>query len=545
MNTDPVLQCLIQAKLIDTLAAEEIAETAQQAEISALQLLATCIDFDTQKIAQIIAAYLGLEYFDLQTLSAENIITHILDNNFIQQHRVLPLYIEKMQLYLAISEPKHLDLMSEIKFYTDLTIIPVITDIHKLAQLIDDYLHLQRHHEIEHFNQPLIDNAIDDERLIQLLQDILCDAAQKGASDIHFEPYKTVYRIRVRIDGILHKILQIPTNLANRITARLKIMAKLNIAERRLPQDGRFAIEINPQITKDCRINICPTLFGEKSVIRILDAGKISLNIDELGFDTVQLQIFRQALQRPQGMIVVTGPTGSGKTVTLYSALNILNTLEKNISTVEEPVEIQLPGINQINVNAKINLTFTSALRALLRQDPDIIMIGEIRDLETAEIALKAAQTGHLVISTLHTNSAAEALNRLTVMGLSTFNIAHALQLVIAQRLLRKLCERCKKPQALANKTSLIEINDCITDKSTIYQAVGCDYCTKGYKGRIGVFEFLPITEPIIKLILNNAPATEISAANQLSGIKNLQKSAFDHVKTGKTTLEEIYRILL
>jgi len=543
---DPVLLCLTQAGLIDAAMVEKITLAAQQANISSLNYLSTQKDFDMKKIAQAIANYLGLPYFDLKSDPPINIPTDILDPNFIQQNRVLPFYTDQMKLHLAISEISHSDIISEIKFYTDLSIHPVVTEANKLSQLVDNYLYNQRIQELKDFHTSSQIGITDDKRLINFLQNIICDAIHKNASDIHFEPYKNIYRIRTRIDGILHKTLQIPNSLANRITARLKVMARLNSAERRLPQDGRFTIEITPHIIKDCRINICPTLFGEKSVIRILDSGKKSLNIEELGLDTVQIQMFNKAIEKQQGMILVTGPTGSGKTISLYSALNILNTSDKNISTVEEPVEIQLPGINQINVQPTINLTFTTILRALLRQDPDVIMIGEIRDLETAEIAIKASQTGHLVISTLHTNSAAETLIRLAMMGVSIFNIAHAIHLIIAQRLLRKLCERCKKIQSpLNNKVSISSCIDSEIADWIIYQAVGCDYCTKGYSGRIGIFEFLPISPQIIRLILKNALAQEIAQENERSGMKNLLNSALAHVKAGITTLEEVYRVIL
>jgi type IV pilus assembly protein PilB len=362
--------------------------------------------------------------------------------------------------------------------------------------------------------QKVDDNS--EEKAVQQVVQILTEAIRMNASDIHFEPYENCFRIRIRVDGILHSLTELPLTVAPQILARLKILGKLDIAERRLPQDGRFSFDMNSQM-KDCRISTCPVLHGEKIVVRLLDGNKNTLDIDELGLEEKQKTLFMTHIKKPQGMILVTGPTGSGKTFTLYTALNILNAMEKNISTVEDPVEIQLSGINQVNVNSKINLTFSAALRSFLRQDPDIIMVGEIRDTETAEIAIKAAQTGHLVFSTLHTNSAVETLVRLINMGMTAYNIAHSVSLIVAQRLLRKSCE-CE---------------------------MGCKNCVKGYRGRIGVFECLPVTEDISKAMLSGKTVHEITNIAKQTGMVTLYEAALNKVASGITNLSEVQRVIV
>jgi type IV pilus assembly protein PilB len=365
------------------------------------------------------------------------------------------------------------------------------------------------------------DNS-NDFTVINFVNNVIKEGITRGASDIHFEPYETTYRIRLRIDGVLYEINRPEIALAPRLTARIKIMAGLDISEKRIPQDGRCQLELAAQKSINIRISICPTLFGEKVVLRLLDAHTTDLGIEQLGLSTLQQQIFLNNIHKQQGMILVTGPTGSGKTMTLYTALQLLNDSEKNISSAEDPVEIHLPGINQVQINTKTNLTFATALRAFLRQDPDIIMVGEIRDQETAEIAVKAAQTGHLVFSTLHTNSAAETLSRLANMGIENFNIATSINLVIAQRLLRRLCDHCK---------------------TACYKAVGCNQCTAGYQGRIGIFEILPISAAISKIILASGSAQDIEQQAIREGLINLRQAALDLAKTGITSLTEANRI--
>lgn len=392
---------------------------------------------------------------------------------------------------------------------------------------------------------PQIFTQQDDNYIIHFVSKILMDAIDKGASDIHFEPYKTTYQIRIRVDGILHHFTELSLELAQRITARLKVMSQLDVAERRLPQDGRFTLPHHSEQTRDCRISTCPTLFGEKIVVRILASNQLALDISHLGLEPEQQTLFMNALKKPQGMVLVTGPTGSGKTISLYTALQILNTAEKNISTVEDPIEIELPGINQINVHPKIGLDFATVLRALLRQDPDVMMVGEIRDPDTADIAVKAAQTGHFVLSTLHTNSTAEAINRLQMLGISTGNIAHSIQLIVAQRLLRKLCPHCKQPKLLLHPIP----NDLelITQKPKtrhFFKAVGCELCMQGYSGRIGVFELLPMTEHMTELIINNQPALVLAKENERTGMLTLRQTAFKKVCQGLTSWQEMQRVV-
>jgi len=387
--------------------------------------------------------------------------------------------------------------------------------------------------------------GVDDAPVVRYVNKILLDAINGGASDIHFEPYEKKYRVRFRQDGILHEVANPPVNLAPRLAARLKVMSRLNTAERRIPQDGRIKLALSRNRAIDFRVNTCPTLYGEKVVLRILDSSAAQVGVDALGFEPAQKSAFMHAIKKPYGMILVTGPTGSGKTVTLYTGLNILNEAEVNISTAEDPVEIQVAGINQVNVNPKTGLTFASALRAFLRQDPDIVMVGEIRDLETAEIAVKAAQTGHLVLSTLHTNDAPQTLTRLANMGIPAFNIASSVNLILAQRLARRLCEHCKEPDDLAREALLREgfSEADLEGDWKVYKAVGCSRCTNGYKGRVGIFEVMPISEQMEKLIMEDANAMELRQQANSEGIEDLRTSGLRKVKAGVTSLEELNRV--
>jgi type IV pilus assembly protein PilB len=393
----------------------------------------------------------------------------------------------------------------------------------------------------------LSEHLKDDAPLIRFVYKIILDAVDKKASDIHFEPYEKIIRIRIRLDGILHELSNLNLNLAQRICARIKIMADLDIAERRIPQDGRFQIHLKSNKNIDFRVNSCPTIYGEKIVIRILDTLSDRLTIDDLGLEASQKNLFLQTLYKPQGMILVTGPTGSGKTVTLYTGLSLLNTVQLNISSVEDPVEIHLNGINQVNICNKTGLTFPIVLRALLRQDPDVIMVGEIRDQETAEIGIKAAQTGHLVLSTLHTNNAAQTLIRLLNMGIPFYNIINSVKLIIAQRLVRKLCQYCKQPATLADVLiAEKELKNIFIGNPSIYIAngQGCTNCIKGYKGRIGVFEIMPITSSLNTILLGNVQATQLQELAVKEGMLTLQQASLLKVSRGETSLEEIYRVI-
>ena len=462
---------------------------------------------------------------------------------------------------MAISDPTNFQALDEIKFHTGLNTETVLVEEDKLSKAIDTALEAADSaindlldQDLESLEigevEPQTSNATEvdteDAPIVRFVNKILLDAIKKGASDIHFEPYEKQFRIRFRSDGMLHEISSPPPNLATRVISRIKVMSRMDIAERRVPQDGRIKMILSRNNAIDFRVNTCPTLFGEKVVLRILDPTSAQIGIDKLGFEPEQQKLFLNAIHKPYGMILVTGPTGSGKTVSLYTALNILNTPDKNISTAEDPVEITVPGINQVNVNPKSGLTFASALRAFLRQDPDIIMVGEIRDLETAEIAVKAAQTGHMVLSTLHTNDAPQTLNRLAQMGIPPFNISSSVILILAQRLARRLCEYCKReekfPKDLLLKTGFEEKE---LDDLVLFTAnpEGCDHCTKGYKGRVGIYQVMPITESINRLILEGGNALQIAEQAKAEGINDLRASGLNKVREGITSIEEIDRV--
>lgn len=450
------------------------------------------------------------------------------------------------------------EVLDAIKFTTNLKVIPIIVDAEKLNIFVDS-LEDSKHSDIfEDADSDILDLEVDSgERkadkedddsesapVVKFVNLILTDAIKKGASDIHFEPYPEKYRVRFRIDGILYEVAQPPLAFANKIASRLKVMSMLDIAERRVPQDGRFRINLSKTKSIDFRVNTCPVVSGEKIVLRILDASSTKIGIEHLGFSKYQQSLFMKAIKQPQAMILVTGPTGSGKTISLYSALNVLNTIERNISTAEDPVELHVEGINQVNVDPKKGLTFASALKAFLRQDPDVIMVGEIRDSETVGIAIKAAQTGHLVLSTLHTNSATETLTRLMDLGAERFDIVSALCIIIAQRLTRKLCTNCKKPEKLPKQVLIDEgFKEEEIDSLEIYKPIGCDYCTKGYKGRIGIFEVLYLTKEIKEAILEGKTPIEIEKLACKNGMLTLRESGLEKVKMGLISIEELNRV--
>ena len=380
--------------------------------------------------------------------------------------------------------------------------------------------------------------------VVRFVNKILVDAINGGASDIHFEPYEKMYRIRYRTDGILKEVATPPVQMGGRLAARIKVMSRMDLAERRVPQDGRIKLKLSKSKAIDFRVNTCPTLWGEKIVLRILDPSSASLGIDMLGYESEQKDRYMKALSKPQGMILVTGPTGSGKTVSLYTGLNILNTEDINISTAEDPAEINLPGINQVNVMPKVGLTFAAALKSFLRQDPDVVMVGEIRDLETAEIAIKAAQTGHLVLSTLHTNDAPQTVTRLMNMGVPAYNIASSISLIIAQRLARRLCKSCKKPANIPEKELIAEgFDESEVKELKIFQAVGCDQCNDGYKGRTGIYQVMPISEETGQIIMSGGNAMQIAAQALKEGIADLRMSALKKVRDGQIDLKEANRV--
>ncbi|MEG0009528.1 MAG: PilB family type IVa pilus assembly ATPase TapB, partial [Aeromonas sp.] len=485
-----------------------------------------------------------------------------LNQKLIEKHHVLPIYTQGHTLYIAMSDPTNVSALEDFGFsfglHTEALLVEEIkltTAIAKLMESEQDVLgvaHIDETEisELEVSNEDSrldegVNTTDDDAPIVKYIHKIMIDAIKRGASDLHFEPYETKYRIRFRIDGILHEVATPPVNLANRFAARLKVMAKLDIAERRLPQDGRIKLKLSRSKSMDMRVNTLPTMWGEKIVIRLLDSSAARLNLDQLGFDDRQKAQYLNALSKPQGMILVTGPTGSGKTVSLYTGLNILNTHEVNISTAEDPVEINLSGVNQVQINPKAGLTFASALRSFLRQDPDVVMVGEIRDLETAEIAIKASQTGHLVLSTLHTNSAAETLTRMMNMGVPAFNIASSVTLIMAQRLARKLCEHCKTPEIVPD-VELLELGfsqQQLVAGLRLFKPVGCKECSGGYRGRVGIYEIMLMSDNIAKLIMQGANSLQIAAIAQKEGMRNLRTSGLEKARLGVTSLAEINRI--
>lgn len=494
------------------------------------------------QLAELIAKEFNLPLLDFNAINLEELPLQLISEQLIRQHEVLPLAKQEQKIFLAISDPTNQATLDEIKFHTRLKPHCIIAAADKLKACIEKALNTQElsifSNLTESTEKKLSTEEIEDVPVVRYVNKILTEAIDKTASDIHFEPYEKSLRVRFRIDGILYEIMSLPINLATRITARIKIMAQMDIAERRLPQDGRVKMNDLQGRTADFRVSTCPCIYGEKVVIRILDSKITIFDAETLGFESEQKSLFYKILSKPQGLVLVTGPTGSGKTITLYTALNILNTMQVNIVTVEDPVEIHLTGINQVPINPKAGLYFATALRAFLRQDPDILMVGEMRDLETAEIGIKAAQTGHLVLSTLHTNSAAETLTRLVSMGIANYNLATSAALIIAQRLARRLCIHCKREQKITNKVFLSDLAGY-----QVYGPVGCEHCTGGYKGRIAIFELLEVTENIAQLIMQNNDVVTIAQQAQVQGMRTLRESALAKVREGITSLAEINRV--
>ena len=504
----------------------------------------------------------GMPILDPSAMDPNQSAIKLVSEELLSKHHVLPLYKRGNKLFIGMSDPTNSHALDEVKFHTNLMVEPILVDEDSIRRTLD--LWLQSHDtltealgdaddldnlDIEADDDEPRDSGVDgkgdDTPVVRFVNKVLIDAIKRGASDIHFEPYENDYRVRLRIDGILKQSAKMPVKLNQRITARLKVMAQLDIAEKRVPQDGRIKLNISKTKQIDFRVSTLPTLFGEKVVLRVLDGSAARLGIDKLGYEPDQQKLFLEAIHKPYGMVLVTGPTGSGKTVSLYTALGILNDETRNISTAEDPVEIRLPGVNQVQQNEKRGMTFAAALRSFLRQDPDVIMVGEIRDLETAEIAIKAAQTGHMVLSTLHTNDAPQTIARLMNMGIAPYNITSSITLVIAQRLARRLCERCKRKAELPDHALLAEgfTEQEIAEGLSVYEAVGCDECTGGYKGRTGVYQVMPMSEEIATIILQGGNAIEIARAAQAAGVRDLRQSALLKVKQGITSLAEINRV--
>jgi type IV pilus assembly protein PilB len=560
------LSGLAQRLVNDGLLSEEEAENAQlaakEADLAFVSYLVENKIVSSQHVATIASEEFGVPLFDINTMNIELSATKLISEKLIRQHNALPLYQRGKRLYVAVSDPTNLQGLDEFQFNTGSNTFPVLVEEQQLATAIEKALDTSEE-ELDDFGdaelddidlgsdeiEPKNDDAdanIDDTPVVRFINGILTTAIKAGASDIHFEPYEKKYRVRTRIDGILHESKTAPIALAGRISARIKVLSRLNIAERRVPQDGRMRLKLSKTKAIDFRVNTCPTLFGEKIVLRILDPSSAQLGIDALGYEPDQKKVFMDTMHNPYGMILVTGPTGSGKTVSLYTALNILNTDDRNISTAEDPAEISLPGINQVNVNPTVGLNFSDALRAFLRQDPDVIMVGEIRDLETAEIAIKAAQTGHMVLSTLHTNDAPQTLTRLANMGVPPFNIASAVTLIIAQRLARRLCSNCKAPENIPKEALLEEgfTPQQIEEGVTVFKAVGCDNCTEGYKGRVGIYQVMPVSEAMGRIIMEGGNSMQLGDQAASEGVADLRQSGLKKVAGGFTSLEEINRVI-
>ena len=558
MNLNGLARSLAQAGLIETEKAQHAMEIAKSEKASFITVAVVKGFIDPLQVAIFASAEFGLPLLDLAAFDTELIAKDIISNDLIEKHRVLPLFKRGNRLFLAQSDPSNITAIDEIKFNTGMNVEPVLVEENKLAILVEKFMasedgafddfddedldiDIENPEESEKKDEP---GTGDDAPIVRFVNKMLLDAIKAGSSDIHFEPYEKRYRVRCRTDGVLHEVSSPPINLAGKIAARLKVMSQMDISERRIPQDGRIKMKISKNKAIDFRVNSLPTLWGEKLVLRILDPSSAKMGIDALGYEETQKALFMEALAQPQGMILVTGPTGSGKTVSLYTGLNILNTEETNISTAEDPVEINLEGINQVNVNAKVGLDFGEALRSFLRQDPDIVMVGEIRDLDTASIAIKAAQTGHLVLSTLHTNSAPETLTRLANMGIPAFNIATSVTLIIAQRLGRRLCSACKQPAELPEQVLLdAGLTKEMIATGEFFKPVGCDACNKGYKGRVGIYEVVKITPALSKIIMDGGNSLEIAAVAKEEGFPNLRFSALQKVAQGVTSLEEANRV--
>ena len=555
---------LVYDEILDEDTVRKAQESAQKDKKSLVSYLVSKQLADGVRIAEIAADEFGIPFIDLRSYTTELAPQKIIDNKLIKLHRTLPLWKRGKRLFIGMSDPTNIHALDQIKFHTGLTTEPIIVEEAALNSAIDTYLAAQEESltdslgdmdglNLEDLDIEAVDEdgggevdlkGADEAPVVKFVNKVLLDAIRGGASDIHFEPYEKTYRVRFRTDGILQEVARPPASLGYRLAARLKVMSQMDISERRVPQDGRIKMKLSKTRAIDFRVNTLPTLWGEKVVLRILDPSSAQMGIDALGYEPAQKEMYMKTLNQPQGMILVTGPTGSGKTVSLYTGLNILNTPERNISTAEDPVEINLEGINQVHVNAKVGLGFPEALRSFLRQDPDIIMVGEIRDLETAEIAIKAAQTGHLVLSTLHTNSAPETLTRLLNMGVPAFNVATSVSLIIAQRLARRLCKECAVPLDVPKHTLLEEgFTEELLETATVMHPVGCERCNNGYKGRVGIYEVVRITPDISRIIMENGNSIEIAEQAQKEGFPNLRQSALKKCAQGVTSLEEVNRV--
>ena len=559
-------QRLVQDGVVEEAAMLEALNTARERKIALVTQLVESGAAQARDIAVAASNEFGVPLLDLDAITLDPETIRLVSDKLLAKHRVLPLFRRGKKLFLGVADPTHLHAIDEIKFQTILSIEVVVVDDDKLQQAIDKAIE-QAESQItqlgtegdvdlegldvgggEDQNEEKVGrDDVEDAPIVRFVNKVMLDAIRRGASDIHFEPYEKTYRVRVRMDGVLREVAQPPVQLGIKLAARLKVMARLDIAERRVPQDGRIKMRLSKTRAIDFRVSTCPTLFGEKVVMRILDPSQAMLGIDSLGYEPFQKALYEEYLAKPQGMILVTGPTGSGKTVSLYTGLNLLNREGTNISTAEDPAEINIPGINQVNINPKVGLTFAAAMRAFLRQDPDVIMVGEIRDLETAEIAIKAAQTGHLVLSTLHTNDGPQTLTRLIDMGVKPYAIATSVNLIIAQRLARKLCPQCKQLMDVPKEALLKEgfTEEDVRGGLKIFGPTGCSACTDGYKGRTGVYQVMPVTNAIARIILGGGSAVEITDQAAREGIWDMHRAGLEKVKAGITSLEEINSVTI
>ncbi len=553
-------RAMVQRGLLPERDAEAIQSQAKTAGIGFVEQLILGKKLKETEVAEFAATTFGLPLLDLAALDAGQMPLKAVDDKFLQSRRAVPLFQRANKLYVGMSDPTNRAVLDELKFQTGLQIEPIVVEDVKLGTLLQK-LHKANETSLrdrvgEEVGADLLAetapeegppadaaNEVDDTPIVRYIQRVLLDAIGSGASDVHFEPYEKFYRIRYRMDGILYEIAQPPLSLKEKIASRIKVISRLDIAEKRIPQDGRMKMILAKNRAIDFRVSTLPTLHGEKIVMRILDPSSATLGIEALGYEPDQKEALLWAIKRPYGMILVTGPTGSGKTVSLYTCLNMLNEPGINIATAEDPAEINLAGINQVNVNDKAGLTFAAALKSFLRQDPDIIMVGEIRDLETAEIAVKAAQTGHLVLSTLHTNDAPTTLTRLLNMGVAPFNIASSVVLITAQRLARRLCRECMQPADIPKEALLragFKKND-LDGSWTAYKAVGCEVCKgTGYKGRVGIYQVMKISDELNRIIMTNGNAIDIAEQAQREGIRDLRQSGLLKVRQGMTSLEEV-----
>ncbi|HSG97614.1 MAG TPA: type IV-A pilus assembly ATPase PilB [Woeseiaceae bacterium] len=556
---------LVQDGIISDEQLQEALEAAKKERLPLIAYLVAEELADARAIAVAASHEFGVPLLDLDAVEIDIDVVRTVDQNLITKHRVLPLVKRGQRIFLGISDPTNLQAIDDIKFATSLRVDPVVVEQDKLEERInkaieavdtsmgdlqdDDFdlenLDVGTQEEEDEIQR----DDVEDAPVVRFVNKVLLDAIKRGASDVHFEPYEKFFRVRTRLDGVLSEVAQPPVVLANKVCARLKVMSRMDIAERRVPQDGRIKMRLSKNRAIDFRVNTCPTLFGEKIVLRILDPSSAKLGIEMLGYEEHQRALYEKHLAKPYGMILVTGPTGSGKTVSLYTGINMLNTIDRNISTAEDPAEINLPGINQVNVNPKVGLTFASALKAFLRQDPDVIMVGEIRDLETAEIAIKAAQTGHLVLSTLHTNDAPKTLTRMVDMGVMPYAIATSVSLIIAQRLARRLCDNCKETKDIPREAlekegfTTAELDAGVTifgpkDK-------GCKQCNEGYKGRVGIFQVMEVSETMGRIIMEGGNAMQIAQQAAKEGVIDLRQAGLNKVKEGITSLEEVNRVTI